>query len=794
MDLSSGIAGAYCGKLVADAGAEVVKLEPPEGDPLRRWSIGRPLGPGEDGALFQFLACGKKSVVVDPPGREFAEPLIRAAAAVVWSPGTSLAEHAALSPETIRRLAPHAVVVSITPFGLAGPWANRPWTEFTLQAWSGGIWHRGEPDRPPVHIAGRAGEWAAGAIAAVALLVSRQRALGTGAGELVDVSILESLALTHTGIYPVTYFSVAGRPFQPYRRLNLPDIEPTKDGFVGFMVVTAQQWHDFCVLVDHPEWIDDPSLATLGDRAARGEEIRRAIRQCTMTHTTEEIMEKAIALRVPATPIGDGATVAAFDHFVARRAFARNPRGGDLQPEPAFLLHGESQRREPDPPPRLGEHTAELRGSAEAPRRSQPARSAGDSLPLEGIRVADFTMFWAGPIVGSILGMMGADVIHVESAQRPDGIRFMSTKRPNEDRWWEWAPLFLAGNTNKRGITLDFQKPRGRELALRLVEHCDVVLENFSPRVMDSLGMGYEPLKAVRPDLIMVRMSAFGLDGPWRDRTGYAQTQEQVSGMASITGWPDRGPMTPSGPCDPLAGIHATVATLLALEHRRRTGEGMLVDVPMVGGALNVAAEIVIEHSAYGNLLRRMGNRGPAAAPQNLYLTADLDHEGRRDCWVAIAVESNEQWVALRSALGDPAWARDSLLDSVGGRRAKHDTLDEHLGAWCAARSADEIVDTLWHAGVPVGRVVPAFSIDGNPQMDSRGYFETLDHPVVGPARYQGFPARFSSGPKKLQRRPSPTLGRDNEEVLSTVLGLSPREIAELRAQRIIGEKLVPEP
>ena len=792
VDLSSGIPGGYCTKTLADAGARVVKLEPPEGDPLRRWAIGAQLEPGEDGALFQFLACGKQSAVVDDDdsGVGAAIDLVRSADAVVWSPGTPLADRPELHPDRLRRLAPHAPVVAITAFGLDGPWAGRAWTEFTLQAWGAGMWHRGEPDRAPVHVGGRIGEWAAGGIGAVGLLLARQAALRTGRGQLVDVSILESIALTHSGMYPVTFMSVAGRPFQPYRRLNVPGIEPAKDGYVGFMVVTGQQWQDFCIAIGQAEWVDDPQLSSLLTRSER-QDVRGAIRAYTTARTTAEVIEEMSLFRVPVAPIGDGATVTTFDHFVERRAFTKNPRTGFLQPTPPLRMPAEAVAVEPDPPPHLGEHTG-LLGAAPSSKAMPPAvdERQAQTLPLEGVRIADFTMFWAGPIVGSILAAMGAEVIHVESTSRPDGMRLTSPKPPTEDRWWEWGPLFMAGNTNKKGVTIDVQQERGRDLALELVRRCDVVLENFSPRVMDTLGLGYDALRAVRPDVVMVRMSAFGLDGPWRDRTGYAQTQEQVSGMAWITGWPDREPLIPNGPCDPLAGIHATIATLLALEHRQRTGSGVLVDVPMVGGALNVTAEVAIEYSAYGTVLTRMGNRGPAAAPQNAYRTADLDEEGRQDCWVAIAVASDDQWHSLRAALGDPDWASDDALDTEVGRRAAHDEIDHRLSAWCAARSTDEVVATLWPAGVPVGRVVPPHRMDDVEQLLARGFFEDLEHPLVGPARYQGFAARLSDGPARLHRVPSPTLGRDNEEVFGELLGMTDEQLEALRAGNVIGDAL----
>jgi crotonobetainyl-CoA:carnitine CoA-transferase CaiB-like acyl-CoA transferase len=177
-------------------------------------------------------------------------------------------------------------------------------------------------------------------------------------------------------------------------------------------------------------------------------------------------------------------------------------------------------------------------------------------------------------------------------------------------------------------------------------------------------------------------------------------------------------------------------------------------------------------------------------APQNLYLTADADPDGRRDSWVAVSIATEEHWDALRRALGDPEWARDPALARVEGRREAHDLLDEHLGAWCATRSTDEIVATLWDAGVPVGAAVRAFELEGVEQLRARGYFESLEHPIVGEARFQGFPTRYEHGPRQLHRRPSPTLGQHNDEVLSGLLGLGSEELAELRAAKVIGERL----
>ena len=326
-------------------------------------------------------------------------------------------------------------------------------------------------------------------------------------------------------------------------------------------------------------------------------------------------------------------------------------------------------------------------------------------------------------------------------------------------------------------------------MARQLISKCDLLLENYSPRVLEHWGLGYEQVRKLRADIIMVRMPAFGLDGPWRDRTGYAQTMEQVSGMAWMTGYRDQAPQIPNGPCDPIAGTHATAALLLALEHRRRTGKGTLVEVPMVGGALNVAAEQVVEYSAYGNLLERDGNRGPGAAPQNLYLSADVDEGGRQDRWIALAVETDAQWEALCTGLGDPSWARAPGLATMRDRCAEQDRIDREISAWCKQRSSDEIIDRLSPAGVPVAKVIMPHELIGNPQLDARGFFEQVAHPVTALNLHGGYPVRFSAGPERLHRRHAATLGQDNEAILRDLLGLSDDEIRQLRRDGIIGDE-----
>jgi crotonobetainyl-CoA:carnitine CoA-transferase CaiB-like acyl-CoA transferase len=791
IDLSTGIAGAYCTKLLADGGATVVKVEPPEGDPLRRWSAsGAAIPAGGDGALFGFLAGSKHSVAADPESVDdvrMIEGLLAAADAAVWSVGSKIAEHQAFTPVAIHSAYPHLIVTSITPFGLDGPWRDRAATEFTLQAWSGGIigLGRGQPERAPVFVGGRVGEYMAGAYASAATMASWFRRANGGPGqpgELVDLSMLETQIQCLT-YYPVTYFDMLGRPWRDARRLTVPGVARAKDGLVDLGCGTAQQWFDLCAMVGHPEWIDEESPLTITEQAnIHAEDIYAWVE----ANVVDEIRESATAFRIPNAPVANGANIASLDHFRERGSFVRNPRDGFQQPGHPYRMRP-ARLPAAGPAPRLGEHTARYRAAAATPRPAPTTLEPANRLPFHGLRVLDMTTFWAGPCCTHFLAMLGAEVIHVESARRPDGTRMIAGIPVTEERWWEKSPIFAALNTNKKGLALDLQSPRGREILRRMIATCDVVVENFTPRVLDQMGLDFAAVQEVRPDAVMLRMPGFGLDGPWRDNPAFAYAIESASGLSWLTGYPDRPPYEPYSIGDPNAGVHALNALLLALEHRRRTGHGVLVEAAMVDAALSIAAEQVIEYSAYGALLQRAGNRGPTAAPQNLYRTADIDEFGRLDSWVAIAVETDDQWARLCGALGSPSWTGDPALATGAGRRAHHDLIDQRLAGWCEDRSSDDVVAALWDAGVPVAKVMQPHRQAQLDQLAFRGFFEEVEHPVNGRGKFSTVPMRFSTGRGPFHRAPAPALGQHNHQLLAE-LGLATGEIADLEADGVIGQ------
>jgi crotonobetainyl-CoA:carnitine CoA-transferase CaiB-like acyl-CoA transferase len=403
--------------------------------------------------------------------------------------------------------------------------------------------------------------------------------------------------------------------------------------------------------------------------------------------------------------------------------------------------------------------------------------------PLAGVKVVDLTAFWAGPTASHLLASLGADVIKVESIQRPDGMRFSSSRPASEPDWWEFGAHYQTVNTNKRGITLDLGSARGLELLFGLLSEADVLIENFSPRVLDNFGLTWETVHERAPSVVMVRMPAFGLTGPWRNRTGFAQTMEQATGLAWMTGYRGGDPIIPKGICDPNAGVHAAFAVLAALARRGASGTGCLVECPMVEAALSIAAEPVLEYAAGQVELARDGNRGPVSAPQGVYACRGTEK------WLALAVATDAQWEGVCRVLGDPDWSGDVALRSAQGRRAAHDLLDECLSEWAAGAEVDDAVDRLVAAGVPAAKVVEPHEALDNPHLQARAFAEWVDHPVVGRHRVMGLPFRLASRRQGWITRPAPVLGQHNEEVLATMLGLAADDIEALRAAEVIGNR-----
>lgn len=747
LEISDRIAGAYCGKLLTDAGADVVKVEPAAGDPLRRFTITEAAPTdGADAPLFTYLNAGKRSVT------SLSDELLTGADIVIVTATRSAATARGIDPDRLLERAPWIVVVTISDFGWTGPWAERPATEFTLQAASGLTGFRGDPAGPPISVGGDLGEYQGGAWAAYGALAAHRGVRTGGRGVHLDMSMLEAITLMQSGEWLHSQLLKA-----PHvrRSVEVPSIEPAKDGYVGISMVTGQQWLDFAAMVECPEFTEVPQLQFQIGRWDYRDWIRERIDPWMRERTVDEIVELGQLFRLPLAPLGNGATVTEMGHLKERGVFVDNP-AGFRQPRPPWLMSAAA--------PAPIRHAPAI-GASDTESLWEPRQSAAGApgRPLAGLRIVDFTAFWAGPSATHALAAFGADVIKIESIQRPDGIRYSGGMRKDVDDWWEYGWVFHAMNTNKRSVTLDLQTDEGIRLVKTLIGQADAVVENFSPRVMDQFGLGADALLDLNPRLVMVRMPAFGLTGPWRDRVGFAPTMEQIAGLAWVTGLPDGLPVAPRGACDPMAGAHAAFALLAALEFTERTGRGQLVEVPMIESVLNVTAVQPIEFEVSGSVMERRGNRGHhPGETQDVYRCAGDDD------WIAVTVRTDAEADALAGLMG---------------------SADRDPAEWFATQDAAAVVDQLVAAGIPAAEVISPSIVIENPQLRHRGFFEPLTHPSTGPGLYPCPPFARPDGVDRWLHRPPPTLGQHNGEVLTECCGLTESDLERLAAAAIIGTR-----
>jgi crotonobetainyl-CoA:carnitine CoA-transferase CaiB-like acyl-CoA transferase len=734
VEIAEEISGPYAAKLFVDLGAEVTKIERPSGDPLRQW------GPFPNGVpdlqrcgLFEYLNAGKRCATLAD-----ARELIAQAHVLVenFAPGTL--EDWGFDVDSMSKLNPNLVLLRISHFGQSGPWQHRQATSLTLQAASGWISAR-DPDRPPVQVGARIAEYVAGAYGALGALTALRL---PPAGRVREVDVSELEALLSTLPYPMLMAERMRSLGLPTNARGAPMLGVVRaaDGWVGINCLTGQHWLDVCAMLGLPEFAEQQIAIMLGgpERA----EFYAQAEPLLAEQTVAEIVELSQALRIPAAPVNDGATVLDCPQYAKRGFFVEG--GGEgwsfRRPGHAFRFT-KSAVAQPDPAPR--------------PRV--------DGLPFAGLKVLDLSTFWAGAYLTCYLGAFGADIVKVESIQRPDGFRYSGAFPFEGDDWYERSGLWQATNLNKRDLTLDLTSRRGLEIARRLAAQADVVVENFSPRVVEQFGLDYESLVALKPDVIQVRMPGFGLHGPWRDYVGWALNFEQTGGMSAVTGYADGPPCNPQGPADPVVGVHAGVALLAALEHRRRTGEGQLIEVAQIEVAACVTAEPVIEYSMNGVVQSREGNRQRGYL-QGVYPT------GEEGVWVALSVPDD------------------------GSRPIDHDVFDELVAGWTRTQQADSILEILRAQHIPAEQVITGEQMYDpdfiGTQLDARGYYEEFEHPITGSHRYPGWPVRFTPGPAHQHRTVSPTLGQHNEEILRG-LGLSDDEVAMLRDERVIGERVL---
>jgi len=392
---------------------------------------------------------------------------------------------------------------------------------------------------------------------------------------------------------------------------------------------------------------------------------------------------------------------------------------------------------------------------------------------LRGIKVADFTASVAGPITAEYLAHHGAEVIKIESSTRVDITRIVmpyKDNKPGVDR----APCFTHSNSNKYGITLNLRHPRGIEVAKRIIAWADIVIENFRPGVMDRLGLGYEELTKVKPDIIMMSLSMQGQTGPHATHGGYGSQLPSLVGISNLCGWPDRIPAFLYGAYTDLTVPHVAVTILLgALISRRRTGKGQYIDCSQYEISVHFLGPLVLDYSANGRSANRMGNSCPHAAPHGVYRCRGDER------WCAIAVFSDREWESFCEVMGHPKWTEEPKFATLLARKENEVELDKLVEEWTINSSAEEVMTRLQAAGIPAGVVENAEDLLNDPQLKHRHHFWILDHPEIGKHVHDGPSFRLSKTPAEL-RMSGPCLGQHNEYVYTQVLGMSDDEFVEL--------------
>lgn len=775
LDISSGIAGPFCARLLADGGAEVMRI---------REGSGQPTGPRE-----AFLDRNKLGAVLDlrmPHDRERFERLVARADVIVESSRPGTMQALGLGYGQLAAVNPGIIVASITGFGQTGPYRHHAADHLTISALGGWVYPFGETDREPLQIGFPVMFHMAGIYGAIAVLAAVRGRRLDGRGQHIDVSSQE--ACLNMLSYPQVLEQFGCPPLRRNISAALQSFYvQAKGGWIALNHLTANQWETTCAMIGVPHLAEDASLLwNLDRKRAIVPEFMAAATEWARDLTPIEAFYAAQELQIPAGIPYTVKDLLECDQLQARDFLVRaaQPGLGEFV-LPRAPFPSRSWRAEQRPAPMSDGLEDPERAPEGAAGVSTPSAGGGLRAPkdlLSGVRIADLTHYRSGPSGTSLLGGLGADVIKIESIQRPDGFRYYNTARPHDPDFHELGSYFNAANTNKRGITLDLNSPRGKELFIELVGKSDVVIENFSPRVMRNLGFDYGRLAQVNPRLIMVSMSCFGHSGPWRDFVGFGYVFDQVGGAAAVSGYEGGPPTHMMAASDVTSGIMAVYAILLALEERERTGRGQLIDMSQVETLAFLLGPEIIEYQLTGAIRPRMGNHDPQFAPHNVYPCRGDDE------WVSISVESDEQWAALAAGIGKPQWAQDARFVSASARKAHERALDEALADWTRGRDKREVMTMMQALGIASGAVLKPMELLDDPHLEARNMHKRMARAFAGEHRYPEFPIRFSDAVCG-QRTAAPTLGQHNEEVLTGLLGVSPGELASLRESGVIGNR-----
>ena len=766
----AGEPAALAGRVLADLGADVVLVEPPDGAPLRALPH-----------TWAAWAAGKRSVVVDGPDDGRLDALLAEADLVIDTPGFP----GAWVVDPAR--APRATWVSITPFGLDGPRGGWHATDLGVLAASGNMWGTGYPDRAPVRCTMPSGYAHVGGEVAFAALSALWACPGTA--RRVDLSMQETVIVANMSA--VADFATTGARGQRAGASigRTREIWPTRDGFVSCGVragaARVKHWallHQFMTEEGIPgaEFLGTIDWTTFNPANASDDELERIqapLGEWLSRHTNRELYELACEHNLLLAPAMSPREMFVNQQLHARDFFA--PLGGYERFPHRFVI---ASSVDGEAAPATATRPAPALGSSDATWAAAPtaipARSGGDGA-WSGVHIIEFGSGAAGPIASRYFAEHGATVLRIESASRPDFLRVMALG-PKNPHGLEGSPLYDVLNVGKRNATFNLKDPKAVELVKHLMfDWADAVLENFAPRAMRGFGLDYESLAPLKPSLVMVSACLNGQTGPHKDYPGFGSQGSALSGFTLLTGWPDREPIGPFGTItDSLAPRYVATAIAAGLHYRRRTGRGVYLDLSQVECGIFTLSPWLLEADADRTIVERAGNRSDRAVPHGAFACTDETTPtgaSLGDRWVALACWTDEEWAALAGIIG----LDDPSLATLDARRARIDEVEAAVGAWTASHTRLEVATALQAAGIEAVPVEDFGDLHDDPQVAHRGHFVSLTHPFMGERPYQHNGFRIE-GLASGYSRPGPTLGQDNDWVQTEVLGLSDDERAKL--------------
>lgn len=786
LELGSGFSAAYAGKLLGDHGADVVKVETPEGDRTRRRGPfpGNRNDPEQSGA-FLALNLNKRGVCLDldtESSRAELRKLIHWADILVHNYSRLRARELGLDPGTLKAECPGLVALSITPFGNTGPYRDFAAEDITVA--NAGGWANlcprthTDPSLPPLKVFGNQAAMMAGIAGATTALATFRDARRSGVGDYIDLSAQAYIASGLEGAIPgYTYQGVVRRRYE----LNPWGTFDAKDGPILMLCMEESQWERIVEFMGHPEWTELEMFANQRTRHQNYDAIIHFYQEFISGWNAFELFHAGQARRICLAPVMNFEQVASDRHLRARDGFVTvdHPETGPVEYlAPAVLTTG-GRAEIRCPAPRLGEHNDEVLGNAVPASREDSESEA--RLPLDGVRVVDLSWVWAGPFAAMHLAHLGAEVIRCESSTRPDLYRRGGMSSPPDDMEpsLNRAGMFNQWNQGKKSVAVDLSDPRGIEIVKGFVAESDVVVQNFGTGVMARLGLGYEELKRINPRIILASISGYGQVGPYREYLAYGPALVPLTGLASVTGFiggkPDLfGPSIP----DPTAGMTAAWAVVSALDQRERTGVGDHLDLSLWEATGVLAIEAWMQYAFDGTQPERMGNRDPWMAPHGCF------HCRGDDEWVSIACADDADWLKL-AALIDSALADDDRFLTFEARKQNEDALEEIVSSWTAGKDRWEVTWLLQAQGVAAFPSFTTEDIVRDPHLNSRGFIERLDHPEVGRRAHVGIPWLHDRRPNGV-RAPAPCLGADTDTLLAEVLGYDAARIRELRESGVL--------